>query len=78
VAGPASERPAAEKKSLHANERDTEANQQRLQAFQQTISKTAPERLIFLDENGVNTQMTRLCPRLRRAMGGGRRSPRPS
>src|SRR5271157_1488341 len=37
VAGATSDGSAAEKKSLHASERDTEANQQRRQAFQQTI-----------------------------------------
>src|SRR5271166_4924000 len=37
VAGAAADGSAAKKKSLHASERDTEANQQRRQAFQQTI-----------------------------------------
>jgi len=57
------------KKSLHASERDTEANQRRRQAFQQTIGGIAPERLIFLDESGVTTQMTRGYAR---ACGGQR------
>src|SRR5271165_809344 len=60
---------AAKKKSLHASERDTEANQRRRQSFQETIARIAPERLIFLDESGVTTQMTRGYAR---AYGGQR------
>ena len=71
MAGATSDGSAAEKKSLHASERDTEANQQqqRRQTFQQTIAGIAPERLIFLDESGVTTQMTRGYAR---ACGGQR------
>ena len=69
VAGAATDGSAAKKKSLYASERDTEANQQRRQAFQQTIGRIAPERLIFLDESGVTTQMTRGYAR---ACGGQR------
>lgn len=50
---------ASEKKSLHARERDTEANQQRRAAFLEKLGTIAPEKLIFLDESGVTTQMTR-------------------
>lgn len=42
---------------------------QRRQAFQEILRTTAPEKLIFLDESGVTTQMTRLrgrAPRGRR------------
>jgi transposase len=60
---------ATEKKSLHAAERDTEANQKRREEFIAEIRKIAPERLIFLDESGVTTSMTRLYAR---ASGGGR------
>jgi transposase len=49
----------SEKKSLHATERDTEANRQRREAFVDRLRQTAPERLIYLDESGVSTQMTR-------------------
>lgn len=52
----------AEKRSLYARERDTEENQRRRQAFQETLRGIAPERLIFLDERGVTTQMTRAMP----------------
>ena len=44
---------------LHATERDTVANLQRRQEFLQQVSQIAPEKLIFLDESGVTTQMTR-------------------
>jgi transposase len=54
---------ASEKKSLHARERDTEANQQRRAAFTAKLRTIAPEKLIFLDESGVTTQMTRLWGR---------------
>ena len=56
-------RSAAEKKSLHAAERDTEGNRLRREAFVETIRQTAPEDLIYLDESGVSTQMTRLYAR---------------
>src|SRR5215472_16171467 len=51
---------AVEKKSLHARERDTEANQRRRQTFLETLGRLAPEKLRLLDESGVTTQMTRL------------------
>jgi len=60
---------AAQKKSLHAAERDSEANQQRREEFIEKIRAIKPEHLIFLDESGVTTSMTRLYAR---ASGGGR------
>jgi len=60
---------AAEKKSLHASERDTEANRKRRAEFAARIRTITPERLIFLDESGVTTSMTRLRAR---CTGGGR------
>ena len=62
---------AVEKKSLHANERDTEANRLKREQFIERIRATPPERLIFLDESGVTTSMTRLRGRCL----GGRRIP---
>lgn len=59
----------AQKKSLHASERDSEANRKRRAEFAARISTIAPERLIFLDESGVTTSMTRLRARCT----GGRR-----
>ena len=61
-------RPAAEKKSLHAAERDTEENRLRREEFLARISQTAPEDLIYLDESGVSTQMTRLYARAPRGV----------
>jgi len=60
---------AAEKKSLHAVERDTEANRKRREEFLEHIRAIPPERLIYLDESGVTTSMTR---RYGRCVGGRR------
>jgi Ribonuclease G/E len=54
---------AAEKKSLHAAERDVEANRRKREAFLERIRSTPAESLIFLDESGVTTSMTRLYGR---------------
>jgi transposase len=62
-------RPAPEKKSLHASERDTEANRKQREEFVAHIRTISAERLIFLDESGVTTSMTRLRARCQ----GGRR-----
>ena len=59
----------AQKKSLHAQERDTEENRKRREEFVETIGKIDLDRLIFLDESGVSTQMTRLYAR---STGGAR------
>jgi transposase len=55
-----------QKKSLHATERDTEANRQKRQEFLRQIAQVAPEDLIYMDESGVSTQMTRTYARARR------------
>jgi transposase len=60
---------AAQKKSLHALERDTEAARERRREFLETILTIAPEQLIYLDESGVTTSMTRLYGR---CLGGKR------
>lgn len=60
---------SAEKKSLHAAERDTEANLQRREEFVAKVRTVAPEHLIFQDESGVTTSMTRLYAR---SLGGQR------
>ncbi len=54
---------AAEKKSLHASERDTVENRQGREAFLAAIATVPPQKLKFLDESGVTTQMTRLWGR---------------
>lgn len=53
------------KKSIHARERDTEENRKRREEFVEVIGGIDPERLIFLDESGVTTSMTRLYGRCR-------------
>jgi transposase len=54
---------AVEKKSLYAIERDSEATLKRREEFAAKIQAIAPEKLIFLDESGVTTSMTRLYAR---------------
>ena len=60
---------AFEKKSLHAAERDTEANQKLRAEFLEKIHSTPLDKLIFLDESGITTSMTRLYAR---CLGGPR------
>ena len=57
------------KKTLHALERDAEGNQKRRTEYLREIAAVAPERLIFVDESGVTTSLTRLYGR---SEGGGR------
>lgn len=54
---------AAEKKSLHACERDTAQNRERRKEFLAAVASIPAEKLKFLDESGVTTQMTRLWGR---------------
>ena len=56
--GAATDGPEA-KKTLHAAERDREANRERREEFLATINAIPVEKLIFRDESGVTTQMTR-------------------
>ena len=69
MAGAEEARPASEKKSLHATERDSEENLRKREVFLETVRTIAPQDLIYLDESGVSTQMTRLYGR---AEGGPR------
>ena len=69
MAGAAADGSAAEKKSLHAIERDREENRRRREEFLERLQTIPPEKLIFLDESGVTTQMTRGYARA----SGGRR-----
>ncbi|MGC1299102.1 MAG: hypothetical protein WA869_29095, partial [Alloacidobacterium sp.] len=48
---------ATEKKSLHALERDTEANRKRREEFIERIRAIPPERLIYLDESGSGSAL---------------------
>ena len=65
MAGVAADEFPAQKKSLHAQERDTEENRRRRTEFLETIRAIPLEHLIYLDESGVTTQMTRLYARSR-------------
>lgn len=68
MAGGSGTRLAAEKKSLHAVERDSEENRKRREAFLDRLRSIAPEQLVFLDESGVSTQMTRRYARAPRGV----------
>jgi len=59
VAGVAADGAAAEKKSLHAQEQETPEAQRRRQAWWEDIRSVDPDALVFLDESGASTQMTR-------------------
>jgi transposase len=69
LAGSPADGNSAEKKSLHAQERDTEANRKRREEFVHALRLIPLDKLIFLDESGVSTQMTRLYAR---CQGGAR------
>lgn len=47
------------KKTLHAQERDKPENQAKRQEFRATVAALDPQRLVFVDETGTNTTMTR-------------------
>ena len=57
---------ALKKKSLYAAEQDTAANRQRRSLWREQVRRIDPERLIFLDESSVATEMTRCYGRARR------------
>lgn len=51
------------KKTLHAQERDRPEVQAHREAFAKDVAAVGPEHLVFVDEFGVNTSMTRLYGR---------------
>src|SRR5512142_1509380 len=60
------------KKTLHAEERNRPENQAKRQAFRTTVATFDPHRLVFVDETGTNTAMTRTygrAPRGERVVG---------
>ena len=57
---------AAQEKSLHAQEQDTPEAQRQRQAWREAISAIPADQLVFLDESGASTQMTRNYGRARR------------
>ena len=63
---------AAQKKSLHASEQDTERVQQARASYQEEVAALDPQRFTFIDESGVNLALTRLygrAPRGERVIG---------
>ena len=69
VAGDRADGTAFKKKSFHAEEQDTPEARERRQAWREQVSRIDPKRLVFLDESGVTTEMTR---RYGRALRGER------
>jgi transposase len=53
------------KKTLHATERDSPANQQKREAWRRQVEALAAARLVFVDESGVTRSMTRRDGRAR-------------
>jgi hypothetical protein len=53
-------------KSLHATVRDTEVNRKQRQEFIARIATISLQYMIFLDESGVTTSMTRFYARCSR------------
>jgi transposase len=51
------------KKTLHADEQNNPRVQAERQAFQQRLAAVDPDHLVFVDESGANTGMTRLYGR---------------
>lgn len=54
------------KKTLQAQERDRPENPSKRQAFGATVAEIDPHRLVFVDETGTNTAMTRAYGRASR------------
>jgi transposase len=70
--GAAAPRLAAQKKTLRASEQDRAEIAEERAAYRQQVDAIGPERLVFLDESGVTTKMTRRfarAPRGQRALG---------
>jgi transposase len=60
------------KKSLHASERDTHRVRRKRRAFREAVAGIDPRRLVFVDETGAHTAMTRTygrAPRGQRVRG---------
>src|SRR5512146_2489637 len=60
------------KKSLHAKERDSPRVRRKRRAFREEVATVDPEHLVFIDETGANTAMTRTygrAPRGQRVQG---------
>jgi transposase len=60
------------KKSLHAQQRDSPRLRRKRRAFREEVATVDPEHLVFIDETGANTAMTRTygrAPRGQRVQG---------
>lgn len=66
---------ASKKKSLHATEQDTEAGRLKRSIWRQETNQIDPAKLIFLDESGVTTDMTRRYGRAARGERVGEGTP---
>jgi hypothetical protein len=63
VPGAAAARAAAQKKTLRASERDRADIQAERAVFCQQVGQLDPKELVFIDETGITTAMTRLYAR---------------
>jgi transposase len=59
----------AKKKSLHASEQERPDVKAQREAWRERVAEVDPHRLVFLDESGAKTNMTRLYGRI---IGGAR------
>ena len=59
VGGAGADEATTQKKSLYAQEQDTPENRQRREAWWETVKRIEPQRLVFVDESGATTEMTR-------------------
>ena len=75
MAGVAGNGTAAQKKSLHAQEQERPEVQARRQLWWQTLKQIDPRHLVFLDESGVTTEMTRRYGRAPRGERVGEGTP---
>jgi hypothetical protein len=59
VGGVGADAAATQKKSLYAQEQDSAENRQRRQTWWETVKEMEAERLVFVDQSGATTEMTR-------------------
>jgi hypothetical protein len=75
VPGTEGARPRAQEKTVKAAERDREDVAEARRAWRAELAGVDPTRLIFIDETGIDTRMTRAYARAakgQRAVGEGR------
>ena len=59
----------SKKKTQHADERDRPDVQEKRRSFRRKVKRVEPKRLVFVDETGVTTAMTRAYGRARAVSG---------